>query len=228
MHDAVGDLGRLRVVADDDGRRALLTRELRQQAVDDHRARGVELAGGLVGDQEPRPVGEGSAQRDALLFAAGQLAGQRSRAVVQTDALEELAGAGSPRRLWYACEAERYRDQLLRGELAGERAPVVLVGIAERPRPVVAQSPARHARKVDAVDDDRAGARALQPCENPHQRRLAGPAGAQHDADLALLHAQRQSLKSCHTTLGGRVDAKEITGVDDVHASASCARSGPR
>ena len=97
VDDAVGDLGRARIVADDERRHSLLPRELGEELVDDRRVRVVELAGRLVGDQEPRPVGERSAQRDALLLAAGQLAGMSVRAVAQTDALEQLACARARR-----------------------------------------------------------------------------------------------------------------------------------
>ena len=72
--DAVGDRGRARVVADDERRHAFLAGELGEERVDGCGAELVELAGRLVGDQEPRPVRERRAERDALLLAARELA----------------------------------------------------------------------------------------------------------------------------------------------------------
>ena len=80
-------------MTDDEGGDAFLARELGEQRVDGRGAELVELAGGLVGDQEPGPVRERGAERDALLLAARQLAGVRVGAVEEPDALEELVGA---------------------------------------------------------------------------------------------------------------------------------------
>ena len=76
MDDAVGDLAGGRVMADDQRRRAGVSRELAKQV--EHAARGhlVELAGGLVGDEQRGSVHERGAEGDPLLLAAGQLARQ--------------------------------------------------------------------------------------------------------------------------------------------------------
>ena len=103
VDDAVGDLGRARVVADDEGRHALLARELREERVDGRGAELVELAGRLVGDQEPGPVREGRAERDPLLLAARELAGVRIGAIAQADPLEQLVRAGEPLPLRTPC-----------------------------------------------------------------------------------------------------------------------------
>jgi len=48
---AISDRRRLDVMADDDGGTAVLSGELGKQRVDEARARGVELPGGLIGEQ---------------------------------------------------------------------------------------------------------------------------------------------------------------------------------
>ena len=59
------------------------------QAVDEPRVLGVELAGGLVGQQEPRPVRERGAEGDPLLLAAGERARACVEPVAEPDPLEE-------------------------------------------------------------------------------------------------------------------------------------------
>ena len=55
---------------------------------------GVEVAGGLVGEDDLGIVGEGAGNGDALLFAAGKLAGQVMGAIAQAYAVERAAGLG--------------------------------------------------------------------------------------------------------------------------------------
>jgi len=57
-------------VADDHDRAALRRRELADRLVDAARVPLVQLTGRLVGEEEPRPVGERCAESDALLLAA--------------------------------------------------------------------------------------------------------------------------------------------------------------
>ena len=70
--DPVGDRRGRRVVADDQRRAARLAHELAEHPVDQRGVLGVELAGRLVCEQQPRPVRNGGAHRDALLLAARQ------------------------------------------------------------------------------------------------------------------------------------------------------------
>ena len=83
-------------MAHDDGRGALLGDELGEER--EHLAGRVrvEVARRLVGDQEPRAIGERGAERDALLLSARELRRPGVGAVEQPDALEQLTGAGAP------------------------------------------------------------------------------------------------------------------------------------
>ena len=98
VDQAVGDRRRRLVVADDERRRPLLARELADQPVDDLRILGIELARRLVGQQQPRTVGEGRAQCDALLLAARERAGMGLEPVAEPDPLEQLGSRRSGRR----------------------------------------------------------------------------------------------------------------------------------
>ena len=69
-----------------------------EEEVEDVRAvGGVEVAGGLVGEDDGRAQDEGAGEGDALLFAAGELDRVVVHAVGEADAGEELLGAGAGR-----------------------------------------------------------------------------------------------------------------------------------
>ncbi len=75
----VGVLARARIVGDEEDRGAALAGEAEHQ-LDDMRAGFlVEVAGGLVGEQQLGLADHGAGEADALLFAAGERAGQMGR-----------------------------------------------------------------------------------------------------------------------------------------------------
>ena len=67
----------------------------REQQVDDFGAgRHIEVAGGLVGEQQPGRADQRAGDGDPLLLPARQLRGQVVLAAGQTDRGEQLGGAG--------------------------------------------------------------------------------------------------------------------------------------
>src|SRR5581483_1155637 len=118
---------------------------------------------------------------------------------------------------------------LARRQLRRERAGVVLVGVPDQRRPEVGEAPRRQLRDVVAVDADDAGRRAVEPREEPQQRRLSGAARPEHRHDLAVGHAERQALERRRVALRRRVDAEDVAELDrGRHVAASAARSGAR
>src|SRR5207244_504759 len=113
----------------------------------------------LVGEEEPRPVGERRADGDSLLFAAGELGRSRAALVSEADTVEELVGPRQALSPGNAAQAERQRDELACGELGGERERVVLVGVAERARSVRGEPAGREPCQIRAEDPDGAGGR---------------------------------------------------------------------
>src|SRR5215831_9336447 len=71
--DLVGVAGGHRVVGDHDDGLAELTHAAAQQVQDLGTGAGVEVAGGLVGEDDFRPAGQGPRNGDPLLLPAGQL-----------------------------------------------------------------------------------------------------------------------------------------------------------
>ena len=182
-------------MADDERRRAHLAGEAADERVDLRRVRGVELAGRLVGDEEPRPVRERRTDRDALLLAAGELRGQRIAPVEEADALEQVVGDALPLHALDTEQRKPERDELPRGQLRREGAGIVLIGVAERARPVLDEPPAAQGAQVVAEDADRARRWPVEPGEDPQERALAGAARPEDDEQLAERDVERQALQ---------------------------------
>ncbi len=139
-------------MADDHGRATQLADELREHPVDLVGGRGVELAGRLVGEKQPWPVGDCRAERDALLLAAGELGRLPVPLLCQADAIEELVGPPQPIRPRRSVQAELERHELACTELGRERACIVLVGVAEERRAVRREPPIGKLADVLSVD----------------------------------------------------------------------------
>ena len=75
VEDAVGDLGGLGVVGDHQDGLVQLAAGLAEHVQDGVGVFGVEVAGGLVGEDDGGAVDEGAGDGDALLLAAGELVG---------------------------------------------------------------------------------------------------------------------------------------------------------
>src|SRR5581483_11881576 len=92
---------------------------------------GVQLAGRLVGEEHLRSMRERSAERDALLLAAGELRRVPVALRSEADAFEQLVCAAQALRARRPAQAELHGDELACAQLRCERAGVVLVGVAE-------------------------------------------------------------------------------------------------
>ena len=213
-------------MADDEGRAAGLANELgdqREHLTGRHR---VQLAGRLVGDQERRLARERGAERDPLLLAARELTGMCVAPSPEPDPFEQLVGACVASRCGHAGQPELDSDELPRGQLSGERPPVVLVGVADRARPELGRSPAAERAHVDARDPDRAGRRAVEGGDDPQQCRLPRAARAEDDAELSLLDGEAEPLQRGDAAFRRGIDAEHVLELDERAHSNTSARGG--
>src|SRR6516165_3546683 len=174
--DPVGVAGGHRVVGDHDDRLAELAHAAAEQVQDLRTGPGVEVAGGLVGEDDLRPAGQGPRDGDPLLLPAGQL----RRAVPQPRAqahrvhnrAEPGSVGGAPR------DVQREGDIVRRGE--GRQQVVGLEDEAD----VVAAQPGQPALRqrgdLGAADPHPPAVGAVQPRHAVHERGLTGP-GRSHD-----------------------------------------------
>ena len=150
----------------------------------------------------------------------------RVAAAGQADPREQLVRARVAPGARLPGEAELHADELARGQLARERTPVVLVGVADRARAEAGCLPPSEHGDVRSGNGHGARGRAVEARDDPQQRRLARAARAEDDAQLTLLHGHRQPLKRGNTALGRAVDAEEIPDLDERAHSIASTRPG--
>ena len=137
---------------------------------------GVEIAGGLVGEEDGRLEGQGAGDGDALALAAGELVGQVVEAVVEADELEQAAGARFDFLAREAFEVEReghVLDAGERGEEVEELEDEADFVAAEAGEVVIGE-------RGDglAVDADFAGGGAVEAADQVEEGGLSGAGGA--------------------------------------------------
>jgi hypothetical protein len=211
-HDAVGGGGGVGVVRDHhDGRAAALHQQAQQR---EHlfAAAPIEVAGGLVAQQQAGARDDGARDGHPLLLAAGHHLRPMSQAVRQPDQLEgraracpALGGARAAEREGqrHVVERAQHRDQVveLEHEADAAGAPVGELGV-------------RHAVERPAVDAHLAG---VGPVEAAHQVEQAGLARAArpHDGDeLAAPDGHAQVVEHRHERRAAAVGLDQADEVD--------------
>ncbi len=189
---AVGQLADRRGVRDHEDRVALGVK-LAQEPQDDFLVGFVEIAGGLVRENQFRMIDQRARHGDALLFAAGKLRGQMRHAVGEADAGERLARLGFVRR---AVKILREHHVFERGEIWDEMK--LLEDEADFLGAKAREAGFVKPRDIDAIDERAAGGGRVEPAENIDQRGLAR-AGRAHDRDpFARIDAERHAVERAH------------------------------
>ena len=176
-NDAVGQGGGIGIVGDHEHGDAALLVEPAQEGKNLRAGLGVEVAGGLVGQDDRGVVDQGAGNGHPLLLAARQLVGVVPQALPQPelfeDGLRPLLPLGAPD----AGEHERQGNVLDRRQ--ARQQVEALEDEADAPAPVQRALGVARRAKLDAVDPDLAAARPVQPADQVHQGGLAraGDAG---------------------------------------------------
>ena len=154
---------------------------------------GVEVAERLVEEHQVGPGDEAAGQRDALLLAAAEL---RRVAVEQRSAIDELRPSPRPTRRFEPVLDLAGLERVARCSCARSCAATArTTGTPCRCCACPASRLTRRRRRTpsSSPNDDRPGARRLQPGEAPQRRGLAAPARAEEDEELALLDLEVRS-----------------------------------
>jgi hypothetical protein len=160
---------------------------------------GVELTGGLVGEQQLGPAGQRPRDRDALLLAAGQLGGPLPCVLAQADDVQHQLDplvANARRR---AGDTQRNLDVLGGGEHRdqAERLEDERHGVAPQAHPRAFG----HGGDVLPADPHAAAVRRVQPADDVEQRGLAGAGPPAQRHQLPLADAERDAAQRLR---GGR------------------------
>ena len=148
---------------------------MRSRSSAQHLARAVrvEVAGGLVGEDELRPVHEGAGNGHALQLAAGELPRHALGALGETDRAEH--GRHSPRALCrIAAEQGQWQADILRHAQVGQNVEA----LENKTEAVPAQARERvvaERGELHAAERDRAAVGDVEPGDEVEQRRLADP-----------------------------------------------------
>src|SRR5690606_13434582 len=145
----------------------------------------VEVAGRLVGHQQPRLPDHRAGDADALLFTGRELGRQRALALGQAQALEHRAHALADLAALHAAQHQRQRD-VVEHAAVGQQA-VVLEHHADL-APVHRHPAATHLQQVAVGEEHGAAGRALGQVDQLQQRALAGAGVPGDEKHFARLH----------------------------------------
>src|SRR3954468_19925540 len=143
----------------------------------------VEVAGGLVGDDQARVVDERARDRRALLLAAGQLVRRLAALGGQPDQGQDAVDGRPDLAPWRARDLERERD-VLPHALRGQELEVLEHDPDLPPDP--GHRTASETGEILAVEDDLALARDLIADQELDQGRLAGTARTDEEDEVAF------------------------------------------
>src|SRR5215207_7384720 len=170
----------------------------------------VELRRRLVREQDHRQVRQRDGDRDALLFAARELARPVVRAVGEPHDLEQLAGRPARGGDLHAARGRGEPDVLDHAQVRDQVARSSLPHEAHAVSPVRGELVLVEPSQVATLDLDRAGGRAVQAADHVQDRRLARAAGAHDGQELALAHVEVDAAERDDTGVGDAIDLEHV------------------
>ncbi len=174
---------------------------------------GIERAGGLVGEQQRRPVGERAGDRHALTLAARERSRQHVGLLGNAHLLEQLQGARAALAPRHAGVEHRQLDVAHDGGL-GQQV-VLLEDEADLLVANRRQLGAGQPLDLRAVEREGAGGRAVEAAEDRHQRALARARGPDQGHELAAGDVEVDAAQGVHRGAVGAVDLGQAAGLDN-------------
>ena len=168
----------------------------------------VQVAGGLVGQQQPGMVDQRAGQCHALLLAAAQLAGPMVAAILQAHFAEPLCRRRERLGFAQAASQQRHGDVFQSREL--RQQVMKLPDVADL---AIAEGRALARRKLGDVDrgaGDCSGGGRIQRTQNVQQRALARARLADDGHHLAGLNLKIQAAKECERAARGGVSLFQV------------------
>ena len=201
--------GGLGVVGDHDDALAQFV-DAASQVVQQRRAGlGVQGAGGFVGEDHVGTGDHGAGHGDALLLAAGQLAGTVVEALGQAEGVDELGEEGLVRLL--AGQFQRQQDVLLSGQ-GGQQVE----GLEDETDALPAEEGELlvvEGVELLATQHHPARGDLVQPGQAVHQGGLAGARGAHDGGEGAPGEGDVDAVEGGHLGLSGAVDLAQVDGL---------------
>jgi hypothetical protein len=206
---AVGGFGHLLAVGDEDDGGFFLPGEGSEEIDDDGAGGGVEIAGGLVGEENGGAVHEGAGESGTLELAAGELVGAVMGAVGQTDGLEEAVGADFAGGVGAAGEEKGKEDVLFHGQ-GGEEVEE-LEDEADFELAQAGEGVVVHGVEGQAFEVDLAGGGGVERAEDVKEGAFPAATGSGDGHDLARENFEGNASEGLHPCIAGLVGFVEIT-----------------
>lgn len=198
----IGGIGERLFMRDQDHRGALFPVEREEEFEDGASGGGIEVAGGLVGEEDGRAESEGAGEGNALLFAAGELDRVVIEAAVEADAGEEIASAAATGSVRGAGEFHREKNVLLGGERRNEVVALedeADLAPAHESHPVFGE-----AGDIFAIEDDCARGGRIEAGEQTEEGALAAAGGAHDGRELTARNEKVDAFEDVDA-VGARV-----------------------
>ena len=172
----------------------------------------VQVAGGLVGQQQSRAVHQGTGNGHALLLAARELTGPVVHAIGQTDGVQHLGRGFAGVRL--SGHLQRQGGVVQRAQ-AGQEVKT-LEHDADAVAPQIGQAIGIQAAQVHAIHTDLPSRRPLKARQQEQQRGFARARRPSNRHAAALCDAQRNVAQDVHGALADAVVHGQAIGLDQV------------
>ena len=213
-HDAFAVGGDVEFVGDHDDGDARVV-EFLEQPHDLDAGAGVEIAGGLVGQDEFRLVDQGAGDGDALLLSAGKLAGMMVTPVAQADLLQRLEGALSAFTVRNDGQVVKHRQlDILQG--AGARQEIE--ALKHEAKFLVAEHGQLFAVKpghANAIEHIVSAGGLVEASEHVHEGGFARAARAHDRHKIPALDFQVDAAHGFHLDFARPIRLGEIVELDD-------------
>ncbi len=206
-------------------RRVAIPRGCDERLEDDPLVRGVEVAGGLVGEDQSGVGGEGPGDRGSLSFAVTEATDRTTAKVSDPESLEEFDDPCSRRGIGAkATEPERQHRVLLDVEVI-EQAKI----LEDEPDGTEPEGPDRgfaEARHIHAIEPDGTGPRPQRPGGQSEERRLATTARPDHRDGFTATDREFAEAEGESVTFPSSGRIVELDVVDEEHGSTIPGQNG--
>lgn len=172
----------------------------------------VKVAGGLVGEKNFGAIDERAGDGSALLFAARKLAGAVADAFFEADALECFPDACGTLGAVHFGKAERQLDVLF--ERHARKKVEGLKDHADGLPAVTGELEGGHFRKVLALCDDRAGARAVETGDEIEERGFSRAGAAEKREEFAARDGERDVVDGANDRFAHNIVAGNLVKLD--------------
>jgi hypothetical protein len=181
--------------------------ELSEQIRDHLAGAVIEIAGRLVGQDDLRSCGEGTSERDALLFATGELAGAMGLTGAQADFLQALAGYDLGRLCCDAADQQGHHHVFKRREFRQQRR--ILPNEPNGPVAKIGERAVVEADDLAIIVKDLAGCGPFEAAQQVEKSRFSSARLADDGEPLAARHLQREIFEDPNLGASGPVNLTE-------------------